>query len=353
MLITDVRYFKPQIVTAIFRASGIIAEHEKVTKLNLIQSGELKEYNDYSFAVQYKDFRTQRHAPDHLYLKISHKGASRSKRELDFYDRIVVPMKPLIDNRLLHIPTCYDSYYDETSEQFHLILEDFQKEYSPSKDKAPPTARHREHVMDSLAILHAYWWEHPLLEELNPLASAESLANLTESYQSKLIEIKKAVGQYVDRKYIPILEKIASGLPVKQQERLLSGTGLTVIHNNLVPENLVYSPTETYIINWQDWTVGFSTDDLAKMIPLYWPASLRELQEKQLLKRYFDTIVGRGVRNYSWEDLEYDYKTSLARIIGDLLSQWTLDEHTRGHWRVMEEAMDSFIEMDGASIYSN
>ena len=33
MLITDVRYFKPQVITAIFHANDIIAEHEAVTKL--------------------------------------------------------------------------------------------------------------------------------------------------------------------------------------------------------------------------------------------------------------------------------------------------------------------------------
>ncbi len=353
MLITDVRYFKPQIITAIFRANKTIAEHEEVTKLAVLQKGETKEYAHYTFSVQYKDFRTQRHAPDYLYLKIGFKSAKQARREVEFYERIVTVMKRRVDNSLLLFPTCYDSYYDESSNQFHLILDDFTQEYSPSKDHAPPTARHREHVMDTLAILHAYWWEHPLSGELAPLPTAEKLNSLREQHQSQFNTLKTSVGQYLDAKYLNILEKIASGLPPKQEERLLTGTGLTIIHNNLVPDNLVYTPRETLITNWENWSIGVNTDDLAMMIPLHWPEHLRKFQEKQLLKRYYDTIKQQGVKEYSWDELENDYKASLARIIGKLLAEWTMDVHTRGHWRVIEAAIDSFIEMDGISIYSS
>jgi len=352
MLITDARYFKPQVITAIFRANDIIKEHEEVVKLTQIKAGETGEYKHYTFSVQYKDFRTQRHAPDHVALIISVKGAKQAKRQIDFFERIVAVMKRRVDKTLLRYPTCYDAYYDDASEQFHIILEDFSKEFSPSPDKTPPTPRHREQVIDTLAILHAYWWDHPLLEELATLPSEESVKTRVTAYQTKLAEIKKSVGQYLDPKYMNFLEKLAKGLPQKRYKRLVNQKGLTITHNKLFPENILHSTRDSVIVNWQYWAIGISTDDLATMIPFNWSPDVRQFQERQLLKRYYDTLIKRGAGDYSWQDFEYDYKSSLAHIIGDMLIDWTRDEHMRGHWRKMETAIDSFIDMGGKQIYN-
>lgn len=351
MLITDVRYFKPQVITAIFRANDIIKAHEEVAKLAQLTAGKTSEYSYYVFAVQYKDFRTQRHAPDHIRLVISDKGAKQAKRQVDFFERIAVVMKRRVDSVLLRFPVCYDAYYDEVSEQFHLMMEDFSQHFAPAPDNTPPTSRHREQLIDTLAILHAYWWDHPLLEELGTLPSEEIIKTRVTAYQTKLASIKKLVGKYLDPQYINFLEKLAGGLPEKHHTRLVNQKGLTIIHNRLLPENILHSVRDSVIVNWQYWTISIATDDLATMIPFNWSSDVRQFQEKQLLKRYYDTLVKRGVRDYSWADFEYDYKASLAHIIGDMLIDWTHDEHMRGHWRKMEAAIDSFIAMGGEEIY--
>ncbi len=349
MLITDVKMLTPEVITALFHANEVIDTHEKVSKLALMRSDKTDDSKVYSFAVQYSDFRTQRHAPDYIRLQISHKTGAQSKREVDFYERIVLPMKNRLDMDVLKFPVCYDSYYDEYSDQYHLLIDDVHKEFNVSADNTPPTPRQREQLIDTLACLHAYWWEHPLLEDLAELPTAENLATSLELYQAKLADIKASVGKYLENQHIEVLEKIASDFPAKRKEQLLAGQNLTIIHNNLRPENIVYAPRETRIINWRDWSIGMAMDDLAMMIPFHWSQQLRQFQETPLLKRYYDRLRKQGVSDYEWDDLQYDYKASLAIVIGQMLGQWTANNHASGHWRMMSSAIDSLILMEGNS----
>lgn len=352
MLITDAKMFTPEVITALFHANEVIASHEAVSKLPLMRSDKTDDSRVYFFAVQYSDFRTQRHAPDHILLKISNKTNAKSKREVDFYERIVLPMKNRLGADVLKFPVCYDAYYDEYSDQFHLVLDDVHQEFKISTDNTPPTPRQREQLIDTLAYLHAYWWEHPLLDDLIAPPTSEDLETALTLYQEKLADIKLSVGKYLDNQHIDVLEKIAGSFPSKRKAQLLAGQNLTIIHNNLLPENIVYSPRETCILNWRDWSNGMAMDDLAMMIPFHWSHQLRQYQETPLLKRYYDRLRKQGVTDYEWDDLQYDYRASLTSIIGQMLGQWTRNKHASGHWRMMSSAIDSFIAMEGNSIYN-
>lgn len=352
MLITDFKMFKPQILTSILRANETIAEHEEVANLAKLQVDEDENCKIYYLAVQYKDFRTQRHAPDHIILKLNNKQTTRTKQEIGFYLRIVPMMKRRIEAELLRFPSCFDAYYDETNQQSHIVLDNITKEFKPSSENAPPTARHREQIIDTLAHLHAYWWEHPSLEELSNLPSDESLAETLAVYQLRLEELKQTVGQYLEKKYVDVLERIAMSIPDKRKNDLLSGKNLTIIHSKLTPENLLYSPLEARITHWQEWTISKASDDLAYMISCFWSDHLRKFQEKPLLKRYYNILLKHNIENYSWDDLLFDYKVSLGHIIGTMLTSWTRLNHASGTWRELENAIDVFIEMDGLSVYA-
>ena len=352
MLITDVKMLTPDVITALFHANDVMDTHEKVSKLALMRSDKTDDSKVYSFAVQYSDFRTQRHAPDYIRLQISQKTGAQSKREVDFYERIVLPMTNRLGKDLLKVPVCYDSYYDEYSDHYHLLIDDVHQEFKTSNDNTPPTPRQREQLMDTLAYLHAYWWEHPLLDDLGELPTQESMTNNLELYKAKLADIKATVGKYLENEHLEILGKTVSDFPQKRKEQLLSGNNLTIVHNNLLPENILYSPRETRIINWREWSIGMAMDDLAMMIPFHWSQQLRQFQETPLLKRYYDRLRKQGVSGYEWDDLQYDYKASLAVLIGRMLGQWTATNHASGHWRMMASAIDSFISMEGNSIYN-
>jgi hypothetical protein len=242
MLITDIRYLKPQLITPILRAGDIISESEEVTQIRQVKVSEAAAAKHYVLALQYKDFRTQRHAPDRIFVKIGlpNQVEEAAKREVMFYERIMRSMKRKLPKEVLRFPACYDAFYDDEKSQYHLILEDISQEFKPSPDKAPPTQRHREQVIDTLATFHGYWWEHPLLEELAPLPSAEVLDENLAAYQERLSDLQSSVGKFLNAKHLEVLSKIASAYPIRRRERLLAGQGISLVHRDLHPNNILY-----------------------------------------------------------------------------------------------------------------
>jgi thiamine kinase-like enzyme len=352
MLISDIRYLKPQLITPILRAGEVIGDSEEVEQIRQISSGESNGAKHYVLALQYKDFRTQRHAPDRIFVKIGlpRQNEEFARREVMFYERIVRSMKRKLPKEVLRFPACYDAYYDDEKLQYHLILEDISQQFKESPEKAPPTPRHREQVMDTLAYFHAYWWEHPLLEDLAPLPTAESIDENLAAYQERLGDIKASVGKYVNSKHLDLLSKIAAAYPKKRRERLIAGQGITLVHRDLHPRNLLYSPRESLIVDWESWRIDTATDDLAYMIVFFWPQHLRQFNEMPLLQRYHNTLLKQGVRDYDWDAFLYDYKASLARCIAFLLRSWTRTKHASGLWQRMEVGMDNFLAMGGMEI---
>jgi hypothetical protein len=353
MLITDIRYLKPQLITPILRAIEIIGDNEEVTQIRQVKVTESNMAKHYVMALQYKDFRTQRHAPDRLFVKIGIPGQAEefARREVTFYERIIRSMKRKLPAEVLRFPTCYDAFYDDEKLQYHLILEDISQEFKPSPEKAPPSPRHREQVIDTLAYFHAYWWEHPLLEELAPLPREEVLSqNLLDS-RERLSDLKAAVGKFLNAKHIAVLEKVAAAYPKVRRERLLAGKGISLVHRDLHPGNIVYSPRESMIVDWQSWCVDTPTDDLAYMIAFFWPEHLRHFQELPLLHRYHETLGRQGITNYSWDDFIYDYKASIARCIAFLLRSWTRQNHASGKWQAIETGIEALLALDGLAIF--
>jgi thiamine kinase-like enzyme len=352
MLITDIRYLKPQLITPILRASEIIGDNEEVAQIRQVKTTESSTAKHYVLALQYKDFRTQRHAPDRLFVKIGlpRQGEEFARKEVMFYERIIRSMKRKLPKEVLRFPRCYDAFYDDEKLQYHLILEDISQEYKASADKAPPTPRHREQVIDTLAYFHAYWWEHPLLEELAPMPSVEILDEHLAGYQERLTDLKTSVGKFLNPKHLDALGKIVASYPRRRRERLLAGTGISLVHRDLHPGNILYSPRESLIVDWQSWRIDTPTDDLAYMIAFFWPQHLRHFQEMPLLQRYHETLLHQGVKAYSWDDFLYDYKASIARCIAFLLRSWTRTNHASGKWQAIETGIDAFLAIDGLAI---
>lgn len=353
MLITDIRYLKPQLITPILRATETIGENEEVTQLRQVSTSEANGAKHYVIALQYKDFRTQRHAPDRIFVKIGlpRQAEEFARREVMFYERIIRSMKRKLPKEILRFPESYDAFYDDEKLQYHLILEDTSQEFKPSPDKAPPSPRHREQVMDTLAYFHAYWWEHPLLEELAPIPTEAQLDESLASYQTRLADLKSSVGKFLNSKHLDALTKIAAAFPKQRRERLLAGKGISIVHRDLQPKNILYSPRETKIVDWQNWQIDTPTDDLAYMIAFFWPQHLRHFQEMPLLQRYYETLVKQGASGYSWDDFLYDYKASIARCIAILLESWTRMNHASGKWQSIETGIDSLLALDGLAIY--
>jgi hypothetical protein len=351
MLITSIRLITPVLMTAILRANGTLQDHESVSDVRRLASSESDTAAHYQLGLQYKDYRTQRHAPDEVFLKITHVDFPDAEREVRFYSEIAPRMRRRYSSDELCLPQCYDAYYEETSKQAHVILDNLSRAFKPAPQHFPPTARHQQQVIDALARIHAYWWDHPELETFAPVPDRAGLDAEVEMLDRKYAELRSFAGAQLRPRQQDILKLITSGMPLQRQERVLSGTGLTLVHRDLQPANLFYSHRETRILGWRGFAADFGTDDLAYMIACHWSPFERKMHEKNALGRYHETLVRSGVQDYSTEALEQDYRSSIARCIALLLAGWTREKHTKGYWRTAETAIQIFDECNGMEIY--
>jgi len=353
MLITEIRLVTPHLLTAIFRANQVLNDSESIAKIRKVQSEETADSFTAILALQYKDFRTQRHAPDKIFIKlVKPKTADKGKKEITFYNDIAAPVIKQFGLDKLRIPRCYDAFYDDITGQSHLILEDISSAFRVNRQNGPQTVRHAEQIVQSLAHLHAYWWQHDRLGLLSPLPDELLLDRQLGQYQQKYEEMMQFSSGQINLAQREILKQIVAAFPTTRRRRLLEGKGLTITHQQLHPGNLMYSHRNVILIDWQGWQVRTGTDDLAYMMACYWPEATRAAQEKRLLQIYYNTLLESGVTDYTWEMCWYDYRASVAACITRILSGWSRDKMMSGYWKPGEKALKTFIHLDGMTIYN-
>ena len=71
-----------------------------------------------------------------------------------------------------------------------------------------------------------------------------------------------------------------------------------------------------------------------------------------MLRRYHDVLLHNGVQNYSWDELQYDYRASIARALSFLLVAWKPEQHQQD-WKRIETGLNAFLKLDGLAIYQS
>src|SRR5262245_51093009 len=90
---------------------------------------------------------------------------------------------------------CFDAIYSPDSHRSHLLLEDLSDSHFQPELPIPPSERHCELCVETLAQFHAFWWEHPSLGvEIGELFSKESLAELEALVRKDLSAFIAALG---------------------------------------------------------------------------------------------------------------------------------------------------------------
>jgi thiamine kinase-like enzyme len=234
----------------------------------------------------------------------------------------------------LIIPPCYAAVYDETSGASYLLLHDLSethaapdtREQQISMVDAVPAAAHIEAVVDTLARLHAYWWQHPLLEkgrfEVGYWTSnAERFAMYLQRRKTSWDDLLAQEGSWFPGDLRELYEQVFEHLPGYWQRHLASRfrtkTNLTLIHGDAYFSNFLYPKQPgagpTYLLDWQSPTFDLAGYDLVNLIATFWTPARRQEdgREQKILRRYYAALQTYGVQHYSWEELLTDYKHGL------------------------------------------
>lgn len=294
-----------------------------------IQTGENEAFNSHiqHLRVSYSPDAVPQ-LPTELVLKknISADWAKEAGRsEVAFYQLIAQDARhfPMI------IPHVVATYDEQTGNSL-LLLQDL------STTHHPPITRQQQiqhevmlaettlhHIVATLAIFHALWWEHPQLGtypvELDSDFQDEEHFHdycqwLNQNWQSCLA----AEGDWLPQDVIDDISEMIRLLPRAWERylahRFLTRHHITFLHTDAYLANFLVPRTENagtiYMMDWQGPWAGMGAFDLVMMCASFWTSAQRQenRREETMLRQYLATLHAYGVTNYTWEQLLEDYR---------------------------------------------
>lgn len=273
-----------------------------------------------------------------LFLK-----TSKLSHEATFYQII-----QKLEHNLAVVP-CYDVVIE--CEDSHILLKDLSQSHDARPpSQLPPIGKECEMIVDSLADLHAYWWNQSQLETVfGGKSSANGLRKNIETNAEVFALFADFMGDRLSahRREIFSLatEKLADALIRRYQEN-----HFTLVFEDVHTGNFLYPRNESdklYFIDWEQWGVNLAMNDLAYMMALFWSSERRSHLEKGYLQRYHQRLLENGIQGYSWDALWNDYRLCIIRHLFIPAWQWKAGSPPPDvWWNHLERICSAFEELN-------
>jgi hypothetical protein len=180
-------------------------------------------------------------------------------------------------------------------------------------------------VTETLALHHAYWWDHPVLgagafEAGYWSRDAERFALYLQRRRASWEHLLANEAAWLPEDTRELYERVFQGLEAHWQRalepRFRGRRHLTLVHGDAYFANFlcpVGPGGPVYLIDWQSGTADLGGYDLANLCATFWTPEHRSAgqREQRILRHYHRTLLAHGVRDYSWDSLVADYQAGL------------------------------------------
>ncbi len=303
--------------------------------------------------------------PERLFIKIKQQHWGRD--EVSFY-RLATRQK--LPPSML-IPFIDGAYDEDTGTSHCLMLDVSGTHHAPvSRERVlagdgVPEEGELAGCVEALAGLHAYWWEHPDLEDgpvRIPLPFREEERYMAEvrDQAEEWTRFRKTAGGELPRELLELYDSRIDGLPTLWdrylEHRFARVSKLTVCHSDcyftqfLCPDDPEMHGT--YLSDMEEACLYLGAEDLVYLIATFWTREQRQEagREARCLTRYYETLENRGVKDYSWDDLCRDYRLQLIWRVH--LPVWDqVNGSTREYWRPKMQCLtDAYRDWDCAAL---
>ncbi|MHA2336511.1 MAG: phosphotransferase [Candidatus Hodarchaeales archaeon] len=346
-VISNIEELTPEKLTKIFRKQGYL-NNGKVTKITNQDSIECFHSNLHFLELSISNNGQTDEIPSEIVVKMPKTddlSKLAGKYEARFFTIVTEKMKELT------VPTCFDLAFSEETGCSHVILENLSKSHVELSDlPVPPLKMHCEKAIESLAIIHASWWDR--VEEITNLLNEKIFFEMYNLHKQELHKAQEFLGERMSDKRRKVFKKVYSIYPKLHWNRIKNKKNLTLLHgdagfwNFFYPKNIENEKEKTYLIDWQSWSPGFAMCDLAYMIGLHWYPERRKLMEKDLIEHYYNVLVKQGVKNFSWDDCWSDYKLGAIRNLYIPISQCSTGISAFVWWPHFERAWLTFEDLN-------
>lgn len=328
--LTSVEQATPDWLTDTLRKRGVLSQGHVVAVEH--SASEAWNSNSYHLEAHYSE-DAPADAPRRFFLKMS-KEPEWGREEVEFYR--------FVEDKRAGLPMlvrCYDAALSEEDGMSHLLLADLSATHLTPVTKPQllagetmPSQEHLEQMVDAIAELHAYWWEHPQLGKgfatiRKWFDGEDAYEQHTERRKREWAIFSEQAGHLIPVEVRELYEHVLAHFPALWDlylaDRFGPMRGVTLSNGDcyfiqfLCPRQ---SGEEiAYLIDFDSVSTNLPPYDLMYMFATFWtPEQRKEAgREEKLLRRYHDKLQAHGVSCYSWPDLLRDYRLCVLYMIFD------------------------------------
>jgi thiamine kinase-like enzyme len=362
-VLTHVEQATPQWLTVLLRERGVLTTGQVVA----VDDRPSTAWNSRAFhlALRYSgDAPT--HAPRRLFLKLNLQP-EWGRAEVSFYQYVISERADLP-----MLVRCYDAAYSAEDGRSHLLLADASDTHFTPVTKPQllagetmPAQAHLEAMVDALARLHAYWWEHPQLghgfARIRHWFDGEAAYRQhTERRQREWAAFQAQAGHLISAETWALYARVLAAFP-ELWPRYLVGRfeplrAVTLSHGDcyfiqfLCPRQA--GSAATYLIDFDSVSTNLPAYDLVYMLATFWTPEQRSEGgcEANLLRRYHAALTAQGLRGYDWADLMQDYRLCILYMLFDPIWDQTSGA-SEAYWLPKLRCLTgAFRALDGLSL---
>lgn len=251
---------------------------------------------------------------------------------MQLYLREVAFYREVARHTAMRTPRVLASAFDPGTHGFALLFEDL----APARPGdqllgCPP--EDAQTALAELALLHAPFWNAPLLASWDWLGTPEPVAvHLAAMVPAVAAEFRARFESVLEPE---IMAAVQALVPLAQALMLGRAAQNTVLHGDFRLDNLLFDaqggelPMVT--LDWQTVAKGCGTLDASYFIGAGLASELRGRHEVELLQLYHAALLAGGVRGYGLEECWRDYrKHSLNGLFMAMFSAVAVQRTPRG-----------------------
>ncbi len=244
-------------------------------------------------------------------------------KALGIYERELAMFEHVLDDAPLRSPACHYSHRADDG-RFVLVLEDLSAEYEVGDQVVGATLAQAEAVVDAIAELHASWWEHPDLAQLDWLPAGDApayRAAVPGIYEAGLPVLEADWADRVSAEAVDIARRLAPGF----EQILLRNAGgpHTLIHTDTRLDNIFFArdgSNDVAFIDFQLALRGRGVADLVYLLGNSVPTEIAREHWERLLRGWLDRIADLGVEGYGFDDAVKHYRQSALYYLSGAMS---------------------------------
>ncbi|HEX5417442.1 MAG TPA: phosphotransferase [Chloroflexota bacterium] len=239
----------------------------------------------------------------------------------------------LTDHPPVTVP-CYAAVHDSRSGRSCVVLQDLSETHTPPVTRGQqvgiaegvPARVKIDQVMDTLAKLHAYWFDNPRLKRMGFdvgywSRNEERFGKYLQRRRTAWEDLISGEGSWFPQDLRALYERVFDCLADHWQRylqpRFDRRIDLTLVHGDAYFANFLCpigdAPGPAYLLDWQSPTCDVGGYDLANLLATFWTPAQRMAEEREVraLRRYHSVLQSHGIQSDSWDDLTTDYRSGL------------------------------------------